>query len=75
MPTNMSITVIAATAPYFEHKAPLTYSLCSKGAKAGLISENFSLWFKSPKNVLNHYSERYQPKVAQDSFWLIFCEM
>ena len=33
----------------------------SPEAKGGLISERFSLWFKSQKKKSNHYPEHYPP--------------
>ena len=30
--------------------------------KGGLISECFTLWLQSPKNVPNHYPELFPPK-------------
>ena len=35
--------------------------------KGSLISESFSLWLKSIKNVPNHYPEHYPPKEAQNT--------
>ena len=42
-------SVIVATTPYFEHNAPLTYSLCSHSALWNRILEN--LWYCNKINV------------------------